>query len=99
MSTKKTPEEIKKALSGHKGDASSLIGPVSAKPKTPSGKTEDKSESKPKTESEPKPKTKPDKPSGMGSFKKPDISLGMFGALRFPEPKSLSELKGFDFRN
>ena len=99
MSTKKTPEEIKKALSGHKGDASSLIGPVSAKPKTPSGKTEDKSESKPKTEPEPKPKTKPDKPSGMGSFKKPDISLGMFGALRFPEPKSLSELKGFDFRN
>ena len=99
MSTKKTPEEIKKALSGHKGDASSLIGPVSAKPKTPSDKTEDKSESKPKTESEPKPKTKPDKPSGMGSFKKPDISLGMFGALRFPEPKSLSELKGFDFRN
>ena len=99
MSTKKTPEEIKKALSGHKGDASSLIGPVSAKPKTSSGKTEDKSESKPKTEPEPKPKTKPDKPSGMGSFKKPDISLGMFGALRFPEPKSLSELKGFDFRN
>ena len=99
MSMKKTPEEIKKALSGHKGDASSLIGPVSAKPKTSSGKTEDKSESKPKTEPEPKPKTKPDKPSGMGSFKKPDISLGMFGALRFPEPKSLSELKGFDFRN
>ena len=99
MSTKKTPEEIKKAMSGHKGDVSSLIGPVSAKPKTSSGKTEDKSESKPKTGPEPKPKTMPDKPSGMGSFKKPDISLGMFGALRFPEPKSLSELKGFDFRN
>lgn len=101
MSTKKTPEEIKKALSGHKGDASSLIGPISAKPKTPSGKTEDKSESKPKPKpkTEPKPKTMPDKPSGIGSFKKPDISLGMFGALRFPEPKSLSELKGFDFRN
>lgn len=99
MSTKKTLEEIKKAMSGHKGDASSLVGPVSAKPKTSSGKTEDKSESKPKTGPEPKPKTMSDKPSGMGSFKKPDISLGMFGALRFPEPKSLSELKGFDFRN
>ena len=99
MSTKKTPEEIKKAMSGHKGDVSSLIGPVSAKPKTSLGKTEDKSESKPKTGPEPKPKTMPDKPSGIGSFKKPDISLGMFGALRFPEPKSLSELKGFDFRN
>ena len=99
MSTKKTPEEIKKALSGHKGDVSSLIGPVSAESKTPSDKTEDKSESKPKTEPEPKPKTKPDKPSGMRSFKKPDISLGMFGALRFPEPESLSEMKGFDFRN
>ena len=97
MSTKKTPEEIKKALSGHKGDASSLIGPVFAKPKTPSDKTEDKSESKPKTE--PKPKAKPDKSSGTGVLKTPDIRLGMFGALRFPEPKSLSELKGFDFRN
>ena len=95
MSTKKTPEEIKKAMSGHKGDASSLIGPVSAKPKTPSDKTEDKSESKPKTE----PKAKPDKSSGTGVLKTPDIRLGMFGALRFPEPKSLSELKGFDFRN
>ena len=97
MSTKKTPEEIKKAMSGHKGDASSLIGPVSVKPKTSSDKTEDKSESKPKTE--PKPKAKPDKPSGTGVLKTPDIRLGMFGALRFPEPKSLSELKGFDFRN
>ena len=103
MPTEKTPEEIKKAMSGHKGDVSSLIGPVSAKPKTSSGRTEDKSESKPKTGPEPKPKPKPktmpDKPSDIGSFKKPDISLGMFGALRFPEPKSLSELKGFDFRN
>ena len=97
MATKKTPEEIKKAMSGHKGDASSLIGSVSAKPKTPSDKTEDKSESKPKTE--PKPRAKPDKLSGMGVLKTPDIRLGMFGALRFPEPKSLSELKGFDFRN
>ena len=99
MPTEKTPEEIKKAMSGHKGDVSSLIGPVSTKPKTSSGKTEDKSESKPKTGPEPKPKTKPAKPSGIGSFKRPDISLGMFGALRFPELKSLSELKGFDFRN
>ena len=97
MAAKKTPEEIKKAMSGHKGDASSLIGSVSAKPKTPSDKTEDKSESKPKTE--PKPRAKPDKLSGMGVLKTPDIRLGMFGALRFPEPKSLSELKGFDFRN
>ena len=97
MATKKTPEEIKKAMSGHKGDASSLIGSVSAKPKTPSDKTEDKSESKPKTE--PKPRAKPDKLSGTGVLKTPDIRLGMFGALRFPEPKSLSELKGFDFRN
>lgn len=97
MAAKKTPEEIKKAMSGHKGDASSLIGSVSAKPKIPSDKTEDKSESKPKTE--PKPRAKPDKLSGMGVLKTPDIRLGMFGALRFPEPKSLSELKGFDFRN
>lgn len=97
MSTKKTPEEIKKAMSGHKGDASSLIGPGSSKPNTSSGKTEDKSESKPKTE--PKPKAKPDEPSGKGTLKKPDISLGMFGAVRFPEPKSLSELKGRDFRS